>query len=352
MINNFPNERMRHCETGIFVNMMKYYGYEISEPMAFGIGAGLYFLYAPFMKVKGTIFPILRSKPTRIVGALADRLHFNCHIKEYGDNVEKASRELDELIDRNIPVGIVVNVNGLPYFNASGTQSDFNGHVMCAVGKEGSTYIIADTDSRLNNNDYVNVELDVLKKIRFAPGFSAPQGKIFYFDPLPKDFEQHLDLKKAIDSGMAETCAKILNLPLPYYGWTGLHCFANDIRKWDKKFPEKTIHYILFWYYRLIERSGTGGAAYRFIYADFLKEAAEYLQNDIIDDCAKKMSATADKWRLFSLNCRRFLKQDNVSLTELADIMDEISDGEHQVFYKIKHNYLKPMATLRLSFYH
>lgn len=47
MIENFPNERRMHCETGVLVNMMEYYGFTISEPMVFGIGSGLYFMYFP-----------------------------------------------------------------------------------------------------------------------------------------------------------------------------------------------------------------------------------------------------------------------------------------------------------------
>lgn len=45
MIENYPNVRRRHCETGAFVSMMEFLGYKISEPMTFGIGSGLYFLY-------------------------------------------------------------------------------------------------------------------------------------------------------------------------------------------------------------------------------------------------------------------------------------------------------------------
>jgi hypothetical protein len=45
MIENYPNPRRKHCETGTFLNMLDYYGYrDISEPMAFGIGSGIYFL--------------------------------------------------------------------------------------------------------------------------------------------------------------------------------------------------------------------------------------------------------------------------------------------------------------------
>lgn len=31
-----------HCESGVTTNLLRHYGIEISEPMAFGIGAGLF----------------------------------------------------------------------------------------------------------------------------------------------------------------------------------------------------------------------------------------------------------------------------------------------------------------------
>ena len=76
MIENFPNPRRMNCETGMTVNMLKYYGYEMSEQMAFGIGGGYCFVYAPFIKTpEGYIFPILRTKPLAIVRNVFKRLH-------------------------------------------------------------------------------------------------------------------------------------------------------------------------------------------------------------------------------------------------------------------------------------
>ena len=57
MIPTFPNQRRLHCETGVLVNLLEYYGYNISEPMAFGIGGGMYFLYFPWMKLMGFVLP-------------------------------------------------------------------------------------------------------------------------------------------------------------------------------------------------------------------------------------------------------------------------------------------------------
>ena len=236
MIEGYPNSRRRHCETGAFVNMMEYLGYEISEPMAFGIGSGLYFLYTPFLKMQNTIYPIFRSWPVSVIHNAVKRLHLPFYEKRFRNHPEKAAAELDALVAKGIPVGVVVNVNGLQYFNVSGGGIDFNGHILSVLGKEDGKYTVADTDSRLLTNDYITLDEATMQTIRFASGIAAPHGQMFYFDPLPKNFSQTVDLKQAVLAGLKETCHNMLGIPFRYFGWKGIHYFATDMRQWEKKF--------------------------------------------------------------------------------------------------------------------
>ena len=199
MIENYPNPRRKHCETGTFLNMLDYYGYrDISEPMAFGIGSGIYFLYSPFLRMRGVILPMLRIKPACIVKNFTERMNIGYHGMQYGCRVNKAMRDLDELVEQKIPVGVVVSVSGLDYFGKIVNESHFNGHVLTVIGKEGSKYVIADSDPRLYTDDYVYVEEEVMRKIRFAKGLAAPEGRMFYLDPPAPDFAETVDLKPAI----------------------------------------------------------------------------------------------------------------------------------------------------------
>ena len=90
------------------------------------------------------------------------------------------------------------------------------------------------------------------------------------------------------------------------------------------------------WYYRLIEQAGTGGAGYRYMYSDFLKEAAALLQSEALDECSSILHTAADHWRQFTVNCNRYINRQGVTLNEMADIMDEASNCEMQTFKKIK----------------
>lgn len=336
MIPTFPNQRRLHCETGVLVNLLEYYGYNISEPMAFGIGGGMYFLYFPWMKLMGFVLPVMRSKPTNIVRHFAPRMHLGYHEKSYGNDKERAKKDLDELIAKDIPVGLAVNVLGLKYLNDIGFDLDYNGHHIIVVGKEGSQYIIADIDEKLPNDDLVTLDEARMPLVRFRGGISAPHGRLFYIDSLPSNYTETVDLKPAIIGGLKEACRNMISVPLPWFGCKGIHFMANDLRKWNKKHTPELIDLSLLWYYRIIEQAGTGGAGYRYMYADFLKESADLFQSELLADSSEAMGKSADSWRMFTVDCNRYINKTSVTLNEMADIVDEASVYEKQSFTKIK----------------
>ena len=43
----FRHYQHAHCESGVTANLLRHEGIDISEPMAFGIGAGLFFGHYP-----------------------------------------------------------------------------------------------------------------------------------------------------------------------------------------------------------------------------------------------------------------------------------------------------------------
>ena len=348
MINNYPNHRRLHCETGAFVSMMEYYGLEMSEAMAFGIGSGLYFLFTPYIKIMGMTYPIFRSLPLSIIRDASKRLGLNYHELKFGKDVEKATSTLDALVEKQIPVGVSVDAGGLDYFERLGQFNTtvqgglhMNGHIICVIGKEGSKYCIANTDFRLPNDDYVTLEESTMREIRFAPGFVSPHGLLFYFDGMTKDLLAPEKLKTAIVAGLKRSVHNILGIPFRYFGPKGIHYFANDFKTWEQKYPEKRVDYLVLWLYRFIERAGTGGAAYRYLYADFLKEAAELFQSEVLSDCQTIMRQAADGWRQFSIDCNQYIKREGVTLNEMADILEEISQYEKTAFTKIKKEFLK-----------
>lgn len=347
MIENYPNQRRMHCETGVLVNMLEYYGYQVSEPMAFGIGGGMYFLYFPKLRTSdatGT-FPlvVLRTKPTEILRNYTKRMHIGYHEQTFGKDVFKAERALDELIAKKIPAGVVVNLLGVKYLNDLGFSVDYNGHHMAVIGKEGTQYIIADVDEKLPNDDYQFLEEAAMRAVRFHSGISAPHGRMFFFDPLPDGFPDPSTLKAAVVDGLKETCKNMLTIPMPWFGCKGIHYYAKQMRKWPKKISNEEIDKYLYAHYRFIEQAGTGGSGYRYIYSDFLKEAAELFQSESLVKSSDIMRKAADSWRVFTVNGSRHIKKTGVTANEMADIIDEVGNYEREAYECIKNEFLKKL---------
>jgi len=73
---DFEHKSAAHCETGVIVNLLRFYGFDISEPMIFGLSSGLFFSHMPFVKLAGMAvtsfrtFPgVLFSRVARLLGA-------------------------------------------------------------------------------------------------------------------------------------------------------------------------------------------------------------------------------------------------------------------------------------------
>ena len=341
MIENYPNQRRAHCETGVLVNMLEYYGIKISEPMAFGIGGGLYFMYFPWMKVEDFVLLVLRTKPATIIRHFSARMHLDYHEISFGNDKKKAKETLDDMIAQGIPVGLTVNMLGLKYLNDLGVKLDFNGHNMTVIGKENGQYIIADVDWQLPNDDYVYLDEVRMEAVRFRPGPSAPHGRMYYFGSLPKDFSDKTLMKQAIIKGLKETYKNMMTIPMPFFGCRGFHYLAKDMRKWEKKFSPEYINHVLYWYYKFVEMTGTGGAGYRYIYSDFLKESAVLFQSEVLADCSRTMHDSADNLRKFSVGCNRYINKSGVTINDLADAIDEAGNCEYETFKKLKDAFLK-----------
>jgi hypothetical protein len=113
----------QHCETTVTGTLLLQLGYEISEPMLFGLGEGLGYIY---WNMKNMDFPFLggRIKPDLLTQNLARNLGLTLEIKETASK-EKAWLEVKNLLDQGKCVGLKLDCYHLDY---STTKFHFAGH--------------------------------------------------------------------------------------------------------------------------------------------------------------------------------------------------------------------------------
>lgn len=328
METNFIHHQSAHCENGVASNLLKHHGINISEPMIFGIGSGLFFFYFPLLRVNHAPAISYRPMPGFIFNKAAKRLGVKVKRVKFSAP-EKAQKALEENLKNNIPTGLQVGVYNLTYFPDE-YRFHFNAHNLVVYGKNENTFLISDpvmeTVTTLTEKE--------LEKVRFAKGALAPKGHMYFPTYIPTE----MDWEKAIKKGIKNTCNDML-APVPIVGVKAIRVVANQIKKWPVKKGVKVANHYLAQMVRMQEEIGTGGGGFRFIYGAFLQEAAVILKNDSLKELSVEITNIGDQWRDFAINASRVFKNRSNQTdvyTSLSDELMKIADLEEAFFKKLK----------------
>lgn len=324
---DFEHKMSAHCENGVISNLLRFHGIDLSEPMIFGIGSGLYFSYLPFYKLNGIPVTSFRPMPGVIFKRTAKALGIQMKVQKF-KNPEKAMLALDANLDLGIPTGMVVGVFHLTYFPTP-YRFHFNAHNIIAFGRENGEYLIS--DPVMENIEKITTE--DLKRVRYAQGIATPKGKMYYVKNVP----EKLDLEKAIIKGLKRTVLEMVKLPGPIIGVTGIKYLSSRMLKWPDRLGEKRAAQYLGQVIRMLEEIGTGGAGFRFLFSAFLQEASEILNLSALNELSVEMTKVGDMWREFAVKAGRIYKgrQTTESYDELSDFLNNIAEGEKKVYLAI-----------------
>ncbi|KUF44691.1 Butirosin biosynthesis protein H, N-terminal [Myroides marinus] len=328
MIVDFKHHQSAHCENGVASNLLINQGLPISEPMAFGLGSGLFYVYLPFVKVNHAPAISYRPLPGLIFNRLAKRLGLKVKRIKFSNRV-KAQQVLEQKIAEGIPCGLQVGVYHLPYFPEE-YRFHFNAHNLVVYGKEGDNFLVSDPVMEITTT----LTPAELERVRFAQGAFAPKGQIYY----PIELPQSIDWEVAIRKAIKKTCTDML-APVPIVGVKGMRMVARAIVKWPKKVGVPKANHYLAQMVRMQEEIGTGGGGFRFIYAAFLQEAGNKIGNTRLIDLSKEMTTIGDSWRDFAVNAARVYKKrkngEDVYIALSKELMS-LADREEQFFKKLK----------------
>ncbi len=325
----FEHNQSAHCENGAVLNLLRFHNLTLSEPMIFGIGSGLFFTFLPFVKVNGLPGSSYRILPGWIFKRVTRRLGISMHSQTFRDQ-DKAMAELDRILAKGLPVGVLTSVFYLPYLPKA-LRFHFNAHNIVVYGKVENRYLVSDPVL----DGVTEIAYDDLKRARFAKGTLAPKGKMYY----PVNVPENIDIRPAIVKGIRKTASDMLGVPLPFFGIKGIRYMSSALRKWPRKVDQKELVLRLGQLIRMQEEIGTGGAGFRFIFAAFLQEASEVLGQSWLKEISAEMTQTGDRWRDFAFEAGRICKgreAEHSSVELLADILMDCAEREERIFKKLK----------------
>jgi hypothetical protein len=337
MIKDFKHVQTAHCENGVITSLLRHQGFDfMTEPLAFGMGAGLFYIHIPYLKVNGGPMISFRTMPGWIFSKICKSLNVELDRRKFKNQI-RAQKYLDQKISEGIAVGCQVGVYNLTYFPVE-YRFHFNAHNLIVYGKENDNYLISDPImeevTTLSTND--------LNKVRFAQGVLAPKGHLYF----PKKIGR-IDktvIQKAIISGINRNTTMMIKAPGSIVGVTGIKRTANKISTWRDKLGPRKAGLYLGQIVRMQEEIGTGGGGFRFLYAAFLEQAADYLQEDRLMSISDQFTKAGDLWRSSAVQMAGIYKgrlTEQKDYDAITDIMTEISDIEKNAFKQLNKLKLK-----------
>lgn len=273
---------LRHCETTALGVLLRHEGLDLSEPMLFGLGSGLSFVY---WDGKGMPFPFLggRVKPFVLTQNLAGRLGLRLRTQET-TSPRRAWENVAAQIDAGRPVGLQLDSYHLDYFQS---QVHFGGHVVAMYGYDDDQAYLVDTDQQ---GGAVRTSRTGLARARAERGPMTARHRSFTITLPDGPLRWQDRLIPAI-----EACADaFLAAPIANLGHRGIEKTARQVPTWllRAEQPRRDLPQAAL----LMERAGTGGALFRALYRDFLGECAELIDNGGLRTGHKLYGEAAVMW--------------------------------------------------------
>ncbi|MDN0200654.1 BtrH N-terminal domain-containing protein [Streptomyces sp. S.PNR 29] len=255
----------QHCETTALGVLLRHQGLDLSEPMLFGLGSGLSFVY---WDSKNMGFPFLggRVRPFELTRNLATGLGLELRVQET-TSPRRAWENVVAPIDAGHPVGLQLDSYHLDYF---GSKVHFGGHVVAMYGYDDHDAYLVDTDQQ---GGTVSTSLTSLARARAARGPMTARHRSFTLTA-PRNLPSPSDRIVPAITACAEA---FLDPPIANLGHRGIEKAGKLVRTWLRRTddPQRDLPQAAL----LMEQAGTGGALFRNLYRDFLAECLQQLDS-------------------------------------------------------------------------
>ena len=298
-----------HCGSTALRNLLGFHGVEISEEMAFGLGAGACFYYVVLEE----------HSPSRFTNGRAARLEENfleltgAPLRLRTDADPGASWEISkEAVDEGRPVLLLTD---LYYLDHYGRSAHFPGHAVVLAGYDDELAWLSDTAFE----DLQTTSLDGLREARHS------QQPIFPLEGHAIDVSEGtvIDRDELIahaPRAIERAASRMLEPPLgDFEGLPALRRLKHDIGSWPE--VAEDWQWCARFLYQVIERRGTGGGNFRAMYSRFLEEAG-YQESALA-------RTAAEHWTKLALAARTASEPDEpdpehwrMMFVEAAEVLD------------------------------
>jgi hypothetical protein len=351
IVKNFKHIKGAHCESTSLKDQLTFLDFPYSEAFVFGLDATMGFGYFGLDSTFSFIMGGKQSSFTenslacRFLGIKVDKRNFQRSTDAWTDS------KLN--LDQNLPLLIQCDMGYLPYYTDLG-DLHFGGHFLSLIGYDDTQKVALVYDNNYDEMKEVSFEaFEQARSSTYGPKFMQP-GNLRYI--LQKRIDgKRPPLAPALKLAIQEVVKHMRAPSMNYNGIPALELFVESIPKWKENFTKDTQKGLdrLQWIYGSIEEYGTGGAMFRNLYVQFLKDTLVLPElndpktgwstkdKELITANLPLLQDAAKKWTEFATIIKKALTEDKKNAIELLDykalhsIAQEIYPLEEEFFTKL-----------------
>jgi Domain of unknown function (DUF4872)/Butirosin biosynthesis protein H, N-terminal len=295
-----------HCESSAIINALNYLDYSFNEADVVGGGGAIGFMYQrgefPFLGGRNFTLREIFFKDADLVWQ-----------KNMDQNAEESWQGVIDVLKKGIPVVLRVDMRYLPYLYGGkygSSYMSFGWHIITLFGInfENETALISDTA----HEGLQSIKLKDLEKARSSDTKVFPPLREYYWiEPKPKDYNPDWNkiLKESIREVINNYEWKPVNQEesdLGLGGLEGLRKFEQELKGFESTVSKTYLLSPIFDYlYGSIETNGTGGAAFRIFYRDFLLQMSDRLNNPKLKEAAALLDTSIVVWHKLASDFKR-----------------------------------------------
>ncbi|WP_193768989.1 BtrH N-terminal domain-containing protein [Metasolibacillus meyeri] len=323
-IKDFPIQTGKHCATTALSEIMKFNGYNLSEPMILGISNALNFIYLnPFheqySRLVFTRSPMLEYDFFKNIG-----MNFKWH-KDSPLDYQK----ITEYIDKNIPILALTDPSKLDFFDVSIPSAA--SHTLTIIGYD-------TTDRSLKISDMIGNQVFSCDYESFCEAMKIKKTPFYVSNiwGVVENIDISQSMEELILKGMKSNAFKMLQPATHHSGIAAIVKLREELSMWAYL---NNYRFLCAHVYSSIEKIGTGGSGFRNLYIKFLKEASmitsEMDMTGLINKKIHVASLYKDISKYFYLESRDNGKS---YIPQIQQLLSNLIEEEHKFWEEVSNS--------------
>ncbi len=276
-----------HCGSTALRNLLAFHGVELSEEMAFGLGAGAGFYYLAMDDASPSRW--FNGRTARLEETFNELTGTTLALRTFGEDDDAAWAAARGQVDGGGPALLLTD---LYYLDHYGNSAHFPGHAVVLAGYDEEFAYLSDTGFE----ELQRTRLENLAKARHSdhPAF-ALDGHMF-------TIEAELDRERllaAVPAAIERAATEMLEPPFGEFGGLpAVERLAAEAGSWPEQVEDW--QWCARFAYQVIERRGTGGGCFRAMYSRFLAEVGRETEAELAVAASGSWTELAEAFRLAS----------------------------------------------------